>query len=325
MMKATMIGVAPPPTGAVAPPPGAAPPPAAAPGPQFGGFGQAPPPPAGVGATVPDPVNPLAGTFVADPNAVASYMGGQGPAPQPAHPPMGGPPPQMGAPMGGPPPQMGAPMGGPMGGPPPQMGAPMGGPMGGPPPQMGAPMGGPMGGPPPQMGAPMGGPMGGPPPQMGAPMGGPQQMAPGGWQPQPGGIQPGGPQGYPMGGPPMGGGGMGPIGTVRNPIMVAVISYFCFIYMIIVLFGMLNELKAFRRRDDINPIMFFIPILGLLEMLKLPEKVLEAKRMAGVPNAQVVHPVLYLFLWIYFMPLDLNEIWQAASRQAGGALPPGPR
>jgi len=203
---------------------------------------------------MPDPVNPLAGTFVADPNAVASYMGGQAPVPQPAPSPMGGPPP------------------------------------------------------------------------MGAPMGGPQQMAPAGWQPQPGGMQPGGPGGgYPMGGPPMGGGGMGPIGTVRNPIMVAVISYFCFIYMIIVLFGMLNELKAFRRRDDINPIMFFIPILGLLEMLKLPEKVLEAKRMAGVPNAQVVHPVLYLFLWIYFMPLDLNEIWQAASRQGGGALPPGPR
>jgi hypothetical protein len=69
--------------------------------------------------------------------------------------------------------------------------------------------------------------------------------------------------------------------------------------------------------------MLFIPILGLLEMLKLPAKVLEAKRMAGVPNAQEPNLILYLFLGIYFIPADLNEVWQAASaRQAMGALPP---
>jgi hypothetical protein len=39
--------------------------------------------------------------------------------------------------------------------------------------------------------------------------------------------------------------------------------------------------------------------------------------MAGVPNAQVAHPVLYLFLSLYFLPNDLNEIWQAA----GGGRP----
>jgi hypothetical protein len=75
---------------------------------------------------------------------------------------------------------------------------------------------------------------------------------------------------------------------------------------------MLNELKNFRGKDDLNPILFFIPILGIIEMWKLPAKVLEAKQMAGVANAQVPHPILYLLLGIYFLPADLNEVWQAA-------------
>jgi len=107
-------------------------------------------------------------------------------------------------------------------------------------------------------------------------------------------------------------GARGPIGKVRNPVMVLVISMLCFVYALIQLWGMLNELKAFRGKDDINPILFFVPILGIIEMWKLPEKILEAKQMAGVPNPQVPHPVLYLFVGLYFLPVDLNEIWQAA-------------
>lgn len=99
--------------------------------------------------------------------------------------------------------------------------------------------------------------------------------------------------------------------------MVLVIGYICFIYALIQLWGMLNELKAFRQKDDINPIFFFIPILGLIELWKLPEKVLDAKRLAGIQNPSVPHPALYLLLWIYFLPADLNEVWKAA----GGARP----
>jgi hypothetical protein len=83
------------------------------------------------------------------------------------------------------------------------------------------------------------------------------------------------------------------------------------------LWGMLNELKAFRGKDDINPILFFVPILNIIQLWNLPPKILEAKQMAGVPNAQVGHPVLYLFIGIYLLPVDLNEIWQAA----GGGQP----
>jgi hypothetical protein len=128
----------------------------------------------------------------------------------------------------------------------------------------------------------------------------------------------GGYGGMPGGAAPMvATGGRGPIGQTRNPVMVLVIGAVCFVYAIIQLWGMLNELKAFRGKDDINPIMMFVPILNLIMFWNLPAKVLEAKQMAGVPNPQVAHPILYLLLNSYFLSSDLNEIWQAA----GGGQP----
>lgn len=112
--------------------------------------------------------------------------------------------------------------------------------------------------------------------------------------------------------------------------MVAVFSCLCFVYALIAIWSMINELKAFRQKNDLNPIMFFVPILQLLELWNLAPKLLDAKRMAGVPNAQVQHPVLYLLLGIYFIPLDLNEMWQAVQARQGGApgamgpMPMGP-
>jgi hypothetical protein len=100
---------------------------------------------------------------------------------------------------------------------------------------------------------------------------------------------------------------------------VLVFSALCFVYAAIQLWGMINELKSFRQKDDLNPLFFFIPVLSLIEMWKLPEKVLDAKRMAGIATPVVPHPALYLFFWIYFLPLDLNEIWNAA----GGAKAAG--
>jgi hypothetical protein len=181
-----------------------------------------------------------------------------------------------------------------------------------------------------------------------------QQPAGGGWGPQPGMQQPGmqqpgmqqpgmqQPMGYsPYGAPPQGiqpmaapGAGYavpaaigqhGPIGKMRNPIMVVVLTWVtCGLYGIVALFSMLGELKAFRQKNDINAILFLLPVIGWLEMIKLPAKVLDAKRMAGVPNAQEPNVILYFLLGIYMLPADLNEIWQVASaKQTYGALPPG--
>ena len=180
-------------------------------------------------------------------------------------------------------------------------GPPPGGGYGGPP-AGGA--GGGHGGPPPG-GA--GGGYGGPPPGgYGAPAGGGFGAQPQGAYGDYGGGMPGG------GAPMVATGGRGPIGQTRNPVMVLVIGAVCFVYALIQLWAMLNELKAFRGKDDINPIMMFVPILNLIMFWKLGEKVLEAKHMAGVPNPQVAHPILYLFLSSYFLAADLNEIWQAA-------------
>ncbi len=103
-----------------------------------------------------------------------------------------------------------------------------------------------------------------------------------------------------------------PIGKVRNPVMTLVFSAICFVYALIQVWQMANELKAYRGKDDINPIFFFIPILNIIQIWNLAPKLLEAKQIAGVPNATVQHPVAYLLLGIYFWPADLNEIWQAS-------------
>ena len=87
----------------------------------------------------------------------------------------------------------------------------------------------------------------------------------------------------------------------------------------------IGELKAFRQKDDLSAIYFIIPILNLLEMWKLPAKVLEAKYMAGVPNAQVVHPILYLLLGVYFLTVDLNETFEAAAARQQLGAPPAPQ
>jgi hypothetical protein len=118
------------------------------------------------------------------------------------------------------------------------------------------------------------------------------------------------------GGPPYGArGAHGPVGNLRNPIVITLLGCICFPYLLFVMWSTVNELKAFRQKDDINPILLFVPILNLIMVWNLPEKVLEAKHMAGVPNPQVVHPVLYLLLWPYFFTTDLNEIFQAAGAQ----------
>jgi len=114
-------------------------------------------------------------------------------------------------------------------------------------------------------------------------------------------------------------GAHGPVGQVRNPVMSLVIGLVCGFYLLYLLWVEANELKAFRGKDDINPILFFVPILNIILIWGLPEKVLEAKQMAGIPNANVSSPILYLFLWPYFLTGDLNEIWQAAG--GGGQMP----
>jgi hypothetical protein len=112
-------------------------------------------------------------------------------------------------------------------------------------------------------------------------------------------------------------GARGPVGKVRNPVATLLLGMMCFVYALIAYIQMLGELKSFRQKNDLTLLLFFIPIINIIEVLKLPEKVADAQRMAGVANPQVAHPVLYLFFGLYFLPADLNEVWEAARRNGG--------
>jgi hypothetical protein len=120
-----------------------------------------------------------------------------------------------------------------------------------------------------------------------------------------------------MGGPA---GPHGPPGNVRNPVVVFLLSM-CGLPWIFMLWSMVNELNAFRQKNDLNPIMFFIPIVNIIQIWGLPPKVLEAQQMAGVPQPAVSSPILYLFFAPYFFTVDLNKAFEAA----GGRQQPPPQ
>jgi hypothetical protein len=324
VFKGTMVGVAPP-GGFLASPPGAPAPAAAAPATTpFGSPAAAPAPQApaaapGFAAPQHPPfggaVNPLGGT-VALPSAPAAYG-------LPVGNPLGTP--AQGVPMGAPPgafPTPGAmPPGAMPGQPPPGWGPPPGQqppPGWGPPPGQQPPPGwGPPPGqqPPPGWGAP---PYGPPPDatlksqgaaQFGAPgapgmvgdsysQQGVYPMQPG----YPGAMMPG--MGAPMG-------AVGVRGKMRNPIACLLLAFFtCGIYGLIAAWTMMNELKAYLGKPEIVPWHILIPVYNLIVLIvKLPAWVTEAKQRAGSRNPMSAGPLLYLLLGLYFLPKDLNEVW----------------
>jgi len=91
------------------------------------------------------------------------------------------------------------------------------------------------------------------------------------------------------------------------------------------MYSALNELKAFRGKDDFNPLI--VVLLWIVFVWGMPDRVFEAKQMAGVPNPQKPNAVLYFLLSPYFMIADLNEIWQAAGggQPLGAGIPQLPR
>lgn len=105
--------------------------------------------------------------------------------------------------------------------------------------------------------------------------------------------------------------GAGPRGKTRNPIMCALWTFLsCGMYYPIAMYLWVSDLKAFLGDDkDITPwFALFFP-LNILLLLKLPDKVVEAKRRAGHPNPQSAGLIMYWLFGYYFIPKDLNEIW----------------
>jgi len=105
-------------------------------------------------------------------------------------------------------------------------------------------------------------------------------------------------------------------GKIRPIGLVVGLGFVTFgIYWLIALLGSLKDFNSIRQKNDVNPILFLVPVLGLLEMLKLPRKVIETRAVVGVTNPVVPNLVLYLLFPQIFFIADLNEIVDAANRR----------
>lgn len=264
---------------------------------------------------------------------------GQPPAPNPAAAPYGAPPPQQPPPGYGPPPQAPQqygqpPQQAPYGQPPPGYGPPGQQP----PPGYGPPGGAPPGYGPPQQQAPQ------------YPMQQyPGQLQPGAMQPQqPGGMNPYAAPQAPYGAPAMlAPGARKP--TVRNAVMTLLmpaIGYFVAILVLVLgtvigaaagsaalaligsmvgglmmlgvlvfaligLFKMLAELNGVTQSNTVQWWMMLIPFYSIyVAWIMVPAEVAKAKQMVGSqqPPRSIV---VYIFLWLYALAADLNDIAQA--------------
>ena len=81
--------------------------------------------------------------------------------------------------------------------------------------------------------------------------------------------------------------GAGPVGQTRNPVMVLLISMVCAFYGLFQLWTMMNELKAYLNKDEIQAWHVLIPYYNLyLLWIKVPKWIGEAKQRAGSANPQ---------------------------------------
>jgi len=77
------------------------------------------------------------------------------------------------------------------------------------------------------------------------------------------------------------------------------------VYMV----SMLLELKNFTRNEGFNWWFVFIPCLNIYFMWFLvPQEVQRAKQMAGSMNQQPRNIVVYIFLFLYALAADLNDV-----------------
>jgi len=106
----------------------------------------------------------------------------------------------------------------------------------------------------------------------------------------------------------------GPIGKTRSPIVVLLLgSITCGLYALWTVYSMANELNAFRRKNDVNPILCLVYI----GFFAVPDAVVEARQLAGMAPGSPPNAILYILLWWWFLVNDLNEIWAAAQRSGG--------
>lgn len=100
----------------------------------------------------------------------------------------------------------------------------------------------------------------------------------------------------------------GPLGTIRNPIMVFLISNICCFYGLMQGKAIEAELKAYLGKPDGGSIMWFL--FPLIPLLSMPALIGEARAKAGTPTQGNGSLFMYWLLGLYFIPKDANEIWE---------------
>lgn len=110
---------------------------------------------------------------------------------------------------------------------------------------------------------------------------------------------------------PMGAGGGGgePLGVIRNPVLVALISYLCCPwYGIYQLYQIEGELNRYLGKSQGASILWFL--FALIPLLSMPKLIGEARAKAGTATQGDGGLLGYLFLGFFLIPKDANEIWE---------------
>ena len=96
----------------------------------------------------------------------------------------------------------------------------------------------------------------------------------------------------------------GPRPTKRSPILLLIP-----LYNIIVIWQMLNELKALTNNPDFSPIMVFLPCINIYYMfVKIPAECASAKQMVG-SQTPARGMLWYLFgFGMFALMFDLNDM-----------------
>ena len=122
-------------------------------------------------------------------------------------------------------------------------------------------------------------------------------------------MQPGyGGMAGPVGGGPMQGGG--PPGTLRNPTMVLLVTYFCCVY-----YGLFQcmkveeELNKFTGKGSGGSILWLL--FPLIPALAMPKLIGEARQKAGTQTQGDGSLIMYILIAPYALLKDANEVWEA--------------
>jgi hypothetical protein len=101
----------------------------------------------------------------------------------------------------------------------------------------------------------------------------------------------------------------GPVGAIRNPIMVFLVAgVTCGFFGLYSLYSIEGELNAFLGNGKKASILWFL--FPLLPLLGMPKLIAEARAKAGTPVQGEGNLILYLLLGVYMIPNDANQIWQ---------------